>query len=240
MKNYYEILEVDIKASTEVIEKAYKTLVKKYHPDLQPPEKKQEAENKIKMINEAYDVLSNQVKREQYDAVLQREKEEEILKKYKEKSNTQNTYNTVNKTNYSNDRYNVQNNEYQTNPTKKYTSNISLKKQIKNLNKRKRKKQKYKYYNDDQLEKAYKKAYEDTYKAYNDAYIKALKNMGYEIEYEKTWKDYLRGILVIIFIIVFCYILWHIPFVKNFILDFYNNNEIIKKLIESLKQTISL
>ena len=35
MKNYYEILEVDSKASPEVIEKAYKTLVKKYHPDLQ-------------------------------------------------------------------------------------------------------------------------------------------------------------------------------------------------------------
>ena len=33
VKNYYEILEVDSKASPEVIEKAYKTLVKKYHPD---------------------------------------------------------------------------------------------------------------------------------------------------------------------------------------------------------------
>ena len=35
MKNYYEILEVDKNASEEVIEKAYKTLAKKYHPDLQ-------------------------------------------------------------------------------------------------------------------------------------------------------------------------------------------------------------
>ena len=35
MKNYYEILEVDRKASPEVIDKAYKTLAKKYHPDLQ-------------------------------------------------------------------------------------------------------------------------------------------------------------------------------------------------------------
>ena len=34
MKNYYEILEVNKKASKEVIEKAYKVLVKKYHPDL--------------------------------------------------------------------------------------------------------------------------------------------------------------------------------------------------------------
>ena len=34
MKNYYEILEVDRKASKEVIEKAYKALAIKYHPDL--------------------------------------------------------------------------------------------------------------------------------------------------------------------------------------------------------------
>ena len=34
MKNYYEILEVNPKASQEMIEKTYKFLVKKYHPDL--------------------------------------------------------------------------------------------------------------------------------------------------------------------------------------------------------------
>ena len=34
MRNYYEILEVNSKASKEVIEKAYKVLVRKYHPDL--------------------------------------------------------------------------------------------------------------------------------------------------------------------------------------------------------------
>ena len=48
MKNYYDLLEVSEKASPEVIEKAYKTLVKKYHPDLQPDDKKKEAEEKIK------------------------------------------------------------------------------------------------------------------------------------------------------------------------------------------------
>ena len=47
MKNYYEILEVDQKASKEVIEKAYKVLAKKYHPDLQEEKNKKRAEEKI-------------------------------------------------------------------------------------------------------------------------------------------------------------------------------------------------
>ena len=52
MKNYYEILEVNQKASKEIIEKAYHVLVKKYHPDLYDGLKKQYAEKKIKEINE--------------------------------------------------------------------------------------------------------------------------------------------------------------------------------------------
>ncbi len=67
MKNYYEILEVNPKASYEIIEKAYKVLVKKYHPDLYSGTKKEYAQEKIKEINEAYHILSNQFLREQYD-----------------------------------------------------------------------------------------------------------------------------------------------------------------------------
>lgn len=67
MKNYYEILEVDKNASKEIIDKAYKTLVKKYHPDLKNDFEKLEAESKIKEINEAYDVLSDKLKREDYN-----------------------------------------------------------------------------------------------------------------------------------------------------------------------------
>lgn len=44
MKTLYEILEVSETASKEIIEKAYKVLAKKYHPDLQPQEQKENAE----------------------------------------------------------------------------------------------------------------------------------------------------------------------------------------------------
>ena len=69
-KNYYDILEVNKNASPEIIEKAYKTLVKKYHPDLQNNNLKAEYEEKIKLINEAFEVLSNSEKRKNYDLNL--------------------------------------------------------------------------------------------------------------------------------------------------------------------------
>ena len=69
-ENYYEILEVNKNASPEIIEKAYKTLVKKYHPDLQEDNLKNIYEEKIKKINEAYDILSNSEKRKNYDLNL--------------------------------------------------------------------------------------------------------------------------------------------------------------------------
>lgn len=84
MKNYYEILEVNAKASKEVIEKAYKVLVKKYHPDLYSGEKQQYAEKKTKEINEAYNVLSDEFLREQYDSELERQKENYKTNRYQE------------------------------------------------------------------------------------------------------------------------------------------------------------
>lgn len=70
MKNYYEILEVDKKASSEIIEKAYKTLAKKYHPDLQDC-RKEEYEERMKDINEAYSILSDDYKKTTYDEQLE-------------------------------------------------------------------------------------------------------------------------------------------------------------------------
>ncbi len=86
MKNYYEILQVNENASIEIIEKAYKVLVKKYHPDLQKDARKKElTEKKLQDINEAYDVLSDAFLKEQYDIELKKEKEERLKEKYGEK-----------------------------------------------------------------------------------------------------------------------------------------------------------
>lgn len=73
MVNYYEILEVSQKASKEVIDRAYKVLAKKYHPDLQQANQRKSAEEKLKKINEAYEILSDKYKRKKYDEKLLRE-----------------------------------------------------------------------------------------------------------------------------------------------------------------------
>lgn len=206
MKNYYEILEVDKNASPEVIEKAYKALVKKFHPDLQPPQKKLEAETKLKLINEAYSVLSNKEKKERYDLDLKNfQNRQEQLKLEKLKK------------------------EYQNNFSK---NSNSLKRQIKQpkINNTKNNNSQNLY--NQEINRAYQQAY-------NDAYIKALKNMGYEIKYQKTFKDYFRIFLFFIFLIVLFFILWHIPFIKNFLLDLYNSNEIIKVFVDFIINIVS-
>lgn len=66
-QDYYKILGVDRNATQKQIREAYRKLARKYHPDVQPPEKKEEAQEKFKQINEAYEVLSDPEKREKYD-----------------------------------------------------------------------------------------------------------------------------------------------------------------------------
>ena len=131
MKDYYEILEVNKKASKEIINKVYKIQVKKYHPDLQSEQDKQKAEEKIKQINEAYEILSDEIKRKEYDetllekeqnktnSLIQKENEElknqigsllmeiEFLKSQKTTSNfTNQTYNyNTHEENFSEDEY---------------------------------------------------------------------------------------------------------------------------------------
>lgn len=59
-RDYYEVLGVSKSASPDEIRKAYRSLAKKYHPDIC---KEPDAEEKFKEVQEAYDVLSDEQKR---------------------------------------------------------------------------------------------------------------------------------------------------------------------------------
>lgn len=141
MKNYYEELEVSKNASDEVINRAYKVLAKKYHPDTTTVDK-QLAEERFKKISEAYETLSNKQKREAYDKTLtpdvdinkynkilqdNRKLSQELLRLKAELDNINSNhvnYNSTNQrtnTNYSNysnpyQNINYNQNNYNTNP----------------------------------------------------------------------------------------------------------------------------
>src|SRR5216684_3971809 len=64
-RDYYEVLGVGRDASEDQIKKAYRSLARKFHPDRNPGDK--QAEASFKEVQDAYDVLSDKAKREQYD-----------------------------------------------------------------------------------------------------------------------------------------------------------------------------
>lgn len=93
MKNYYELLEVNPKASKEIIEKAYKVLIKQCHPDGYIGEEKVFAEEKTRELNEAYHILSDDFLRSQYDLELQKQENNQKSNRFQNNINTRQNYN---------------------------------------------------------------------------------------------------------------------------------------------------
>lgn len=77
MKDYYELLELSKNASEDTIKKVFRILIKKNHPDLFEGEEKTKAEEKVKELNEAYEVLINEEKRKEYDLKLEEDNKKE-------------------------------------------------------------------------------------------------------------------------------------------------------------------
>ena len=210
-KNYYELLQVDKNASLEIINRTYKFLVKKYHPDLQEEGKKEEYEEIIKKINEAYEVLSNEEKRKEYDTSLE---QTTISKEDFENLYNENQYlkTELNKT-YTYIKQNINN--------VKKENNISQNTNIQENNS----------INFDLYEKQLNDAINQ---AYNDAYIQDLKNRGYKIKYKKTFTNYLNSFIFLLIVLLILFFIFQIPFIKNWILNLYNNNNVLKFIIDNI------
>ena len=196
-KNYYDILQINQNASPEIIEKAYKTLAKKYHPDLQEENNKKEAEEMLKEINEAYEILSNPEKKALYDQNLKDETISNINLNSFNSTTNENPETDINQKKFDEIRKEQQELEY--------------------------KRQQLQY--QEQMEQARQKAY-------HDAYIQDLKNRGYKIRYKKTLKDYIKGIISIIVVIIVLILLWHVPFIQNFFINLYKNNQAIHYVVD--------
>lgn len=205
-KNYYEILEVDKNASPEIIEKAYKTLAKKYHPDLQTGENKKQAEEILKQINKAYEVLSDPEKKEHYDASLvdHSVSEEKFNQIYQENQILKNKLTHMQQAKQANS--SSVHNQVTKNVNHTNSTSYAYEQELKNAQKQ----------------------------AYQDAYVQDLKNRGYKIRYKKTFKDYVRSFLALLLTIVILFLLYQIPFIKNFLISIYQDNPIIRFLIDSI------
>ncbi|NEQ49425.1 MAG: DnaJ domain-containing protein [Leptolyngbya sp. SIO3F4] len=64
-RDYYEILGIVVDADSQSIKQAYRTLARQFHPDLNPGD--QQAEERFKSLNEAYEMLSDSSRKAQYD-----------------------------------------------------------------------------------------------------------------------------------------------------------------------------
>jgi len=75
LPDYYALLEVPATATLEQIKQSYRRLARMYHPDLN----KQAREDRIKKLNEAYEVLSDATRRAAYDTLLRRYQQAEMV-----------------------------------------------------------------------------------------------------------------------------------------------------------------
>ena len=215
MRNYYEILEVSENASPEVIEKAYKTLAKKYHPDVVPSNKKQLAEENFKKIGEAYEVLSNVSKKAEYDLEFKNINNEiDNSNAGRVNSNASDYANTQQEAKQQSPDYAQKHYKVKHQPNNSYTQSSSNKKFEQALNEQER-------YRQEQLRYAAEKAY-------HDAYVKTLKDLGYTIKYKKTFKQMLRSLamLILTFLVVcmVCFIAWQITPIREELVSFYEEN----------------
>lgn len=210
----YELLEVSENASDEVIEKAYKVLVKKYHPDLQSDSQKESAEEKMKEINKAYDVLGDSEKRKEYDAKLLQERELEKIKEEKKQDSYKNE--------------------------EKVTRNVN--KNVVNNNDNFFYEQKRKEYEQRLKEEEYKqrqKMQENLNKEYENAYYNYLKSLGYKIKHKWTKENIRDFVIVIIIMAIIVTILWFIPPSHDWMVEFYESNPIIKTIINIIGAIIT-
>ena len=224
MDNLYDILEVSRKASKEIIEKAYKTLAKKYHPDVQSEENKKYAEEKMKQLNEAYSILSDDMKRAEYDAKLEQEenklKEQNYANRYKNEEYS--TYSQDYNKEYSPQDYTEENYDYYNLNSNINNTNVNTA----NANNATNEDWRYEFQklSPKEQKKLMKKIQREANEEYRKNYEAYFKSLGYKIKHKWTIRDVITVLLVFVSLAIIVRILWIIPFTHNWMINFYNDN----------------
>lgn len=232
MKNYYEILEVSKNASDEIIKKAYITLAKKYHPDMQSTEEgKKQAESKMIQINEAYEVLKDKEKRAEYDEKL--EQEENNKKTIKNYSGTY-TY-TGNNSNQGTNYYGYKNNDKNWQAQNNVNQNAK-KNPDSNWNNLNQNVPNWEQILAGMSEKERKKLFKKIERNANEDYRiqaeKYYRSLGYNVKHTPTRQEIKNRIIAVLVIIGFFLILWILPFSRRGLISVYQNNFAIKLFVD--------
>lgn len=236
MKTFYDILKIKRNATNEEIIDSYNKLEKKYKSD----------EEKLKNIQVAKQILTNPEARENYDKKIYEMEQNELISTIK--NNTQ--------------KYNIEKQKIdKINADKKKLIEEKEKKkdeidQIrKNINKPDDNpeyiKQKLKIKEQKELEKQerienrnnkkiLKKEERKRKELYEEAYSKYLESLGFKVKRKWTFKRIKRLVISIVSIIIICMILWLIPGVRSKLIDFYENNFVVKLFIDLIISIIEI
>lgn len=214
-KTYYDILEVSRYATDEVINRAHKVLVKRYHPDVQKDsESRKKAAEEMVKVNEAYEVLSDKNKKAKYDKKLELE---EQRKNMQNSSNGYGVYNTNNRSSKKNNS-NINRNAGQN--VNKSMVNIQNNQAEEEIERQRR------------LIEMQGDAIRENMR---QQYYNQLRSMGYTIKEPFSWKKAKRIVILIIALIVINFLIFNIPFLANLMSDLEFSNPILAIFIRILR-----
>lgn len=239
MVTIYNLLEVDENATKEEIETSYERLILEYHksPNLSAQENS-ENEMILNKLKIAYEILSNDEKRKKYDADLAKKRAEELIRNVSVSSNESNEVEINNLKTTSNI---DEESEYNSKEIKKNISDINQERYVVSKNEedevtltkeeqsklRKAAQKEFK----NNLKKA-QKAEAEYNQAYNEAYNSYLRKMGYNVKEPWTLKRVKNVVITLVAIILVCTIAWMIPQVREILISIYEENIIIKSLVD--------
>ncbi|MDD4067227.1 MAG: DnaJ domain-containing protein [Clostridia bacterium] len=206
MKDYYAILEINEAASKEVIEKVHKILIKKYHPDLEKDiTKKAKNEEKMKEINEAYEVLTDINKKESYDTELKEFKIQEIMGEIR--SRQEKDVNT--------EQYPKQAVYYEQTPQPPFQQDISYEENMQ-----------YQNASDEEIRRQAQVYYDELYRQY-------LRYNGYKEpeDFKTVAKRYLTLFITLVILALIIYVMYSIPYTNELMSKIIFSNDILEKLL---------